>query len=286
MRSRKTIRTALLIPLAAVIVIAAGFCITILAIQDGFIFRNVNDPESREFLRGKPGYSEIGFTAKNGTAYHGMLFRQAEGKAPLVIYFGGNGECSYSNLRGRANSDNWKYFEGYNYLFADYEGYGINGGRADYKKNYGQALAVYDYAVTLPFVDSSNIMVMGFSLGTGSAVYLAASRPVSGLVLAAPYAEGRDLYNNFLPLFYGPVRLLVKQKLNSAGYAPNVKCPVLIFASRTDEMVPFYSSRNLAKKFPGNADFVELDNTGHNGIFRAPGVLDRIHSFLLDSIQE
>ena len=43
---------------------------------------------------------------------------------------------------------------------------------------YEETLAVYDYAVTLTSVDDNCIVAMGYSLGTGCAVYLAAQRPV------------------------------------------------------------------------------------------------------------
>jgi pimeloyl-ACP methyl ester carboxylesterase len=165
-------------------------------------------------------------------------------------------------------------------MFVDYEGYGLNDGRTNFLNMYEGALEIYDYAVTLPNVDSDRIVAMGFSLGTGSAVYLAANRPVAGLILATPYANGYDLYNNVLPVFVGPMKMLVRQKLPSDQHAPNVTCPVLIIASRDDEAIPFSSSTRLAKLFPGNIDFMELNNVSHNDIFRAEGVFSRVQSFL------
>jgi hypothetical protein len=121
---------------------------------------------------------------------------------------------------------------------------------------------------------------MGFSLGTGSVVYLAAHRPVAGAILVSPYANGYDLYNNVLPMFFGPMRALVRQKLPSDEFAPDVTCPVLIIASRRDEIVPFSSSERLALLFPGDVDFMALDSALHNDMFRAEGVFDRIRRFL------
>jgi dienelactone hydrolase len=145
---------------------------------------------------------------------------------------------------------------------------------------YELALAVYDYAVTLPNVDIEKIVPMGFSLGTGCAVYLAAKRRVSGLILAAPYANGYDLYNNMVPIFFGPMRLLVKQKLPSDEYAPKVTCPVFIVASRSDEVVSFLSSEFLSKLFSGNVDFIILDDELHNHIFQGLGVMNKMQTFL------
>ena len=275
---------SLLIICAVIISFFIIICAFTYIIQDRFVFYNVSDSESREYLLNKPGYSEIKFTADNGKTYNGMIYQQTEGIAPLVIYFGGNGECSYRFMRQRDQNGIWRYFSGYNVLFVDYEGYGLNDGAPHYLKMYEQSLAVFDYASLLSNVDSSRIVTMGYSLGTGSAVYLAANRPVAGLILAAPYANGYDIYNNILPVFKGPFKLLVKQKLPSDKYASLVTCSVLIFASRADELIPFSSSQRLSKLFSGSADFIELNGVNHNSIFGAKGAYDRIQSFLKEQL--
>ena len=262
------------------LMVLVTLCSLVYAEQDSMLFYNVKSPESREFLQGKPGYSEVEFTAENGKTYHGMLYRQANEAAPLVIYFGGNGECSYQRMRGLEENNRWRYYAGYNYLYMDYEGYGLNDGKTDYLNMYEEALAVFDYAVTLPNVDSNHIVVMGYSLGTGSAIYLAANRTVAGLILAAPYDNGINLYNNMLPIFYGPMELLVKQKLPSDAYATSVTCPVLLIASHSDGTVPYSESERLSKLFSGDVDFVTLESEGHNDLFAGAGVYERIQGFL------
>lgn len=129
-------------------------------------------------------------------------------------------------------------------------------------------------------VDTSHIVAMGYSLCTGCAVYLAAHRPVAGLILTAPYANGDDLYNSMLPIFVGPMKLLERQKLPSDLYAPDVTCPALVFASRGDEMVPFSSSERLSTLFSGTVKLVSLEHAGHKEIFNADGVLEKIQQFL------
>ena len=266
--------------LLAVLTVLVSVCGLVYGVQDGMLFYYVNDTGSREFLQDRPGYSEIAFTAENGRIYHGMMYRAADEKAPLVIYFGGNGEVSYQRLRGLEENERWAYYAGYHYLYVDYEGYGLNEGQTGQRSMYEGALAVYDYAAALPNVDADRVVTMGYSMGTGSAVYLAARRPVAGLVLAAPYANGPDLYNNLLPIFYGPFQWLVKQKLPSDEHAPKVTCPSLVIASHSDEAVPFASSERLSKRFAGPVDLMELDDVSHNAIFGAEGVYDRLQNFL------
>jgi len=94
-------------------------------------------------------------------------------------------------------------------------------------------------------VDESRIIAGGFSIGTGPAAYLAANRNVAGLFLLAPFANSYDVYNKVLPIFHGPLRLLVKHKFSSDMRAPSITAPVLIVASENDEIVPFSSSEKL-----------------------------------------
>jgi fermentation-respiration switch protein FrsA (DUF1100 family) len=246
------------------------------------LFFNVDSPESREFLQDNPKFVAIELTASNGKTYHGMMYQPSSEPAPLVIYFGGNGECSYSAMRGREELDRWPYYAGYNMLCVDYEGYGLNAGSPHYLNMYAEALAIFDYAVTLPSVDPTHIVAMGYSLGTGCAVYLAAERPVAGLVLVAPYANGHDIYNNMLPIFVGPGAVLVKQKLPSDEYAGLVTCPVLVIASHADEAVPFASSMRLAGLFAGPVEVLELDDASHNNIFQVEKSLTSLQSFLTE----
>jgi len=271
-------RICLVLPVLLIALVMV--CGVVYTVQDGMIFYNVMDSESRDFLAGRPGFREVQFTAENGKTYHGMMYQTSGEAAPLVIYFGGNGEVSYRNLRNREEQGQWRYFPGYHYLFIDYEGYGINNSKTHYLNMYEQALVVYDYAAALPGVDNKHIVAMGYSLGSGSAVYLAANRPVAALILAAPYANGYDFYNNIFPIFYGPTRLLVKQKLPSDEYAPNVTCPVLIIASRSDETIPFSSSQRLSERFGGDVEFMTLNDALHNSIFQTDGVFSKIQFFL------
>jgi len=261
--------------------VLTAVCGLVYIVQDGMMFNNVHDEESRIYLQSLEGYHEIAFTGENGKTYHGMMYRESDEIAPLVIYFGGNGEVSYRNLRNRGDKNDWQYYPGCHYLYIDYDGYGLNEGRPHYRNMYEMALAAYDYAVTLPYVDNERIVVMAFSLGTGNAIYLAANRPVAGLITATPYASGYDLYNGMLPIFYGPMRLLVKQKLPSSEYAPKVNCPVLVIASKRDEAIPFASSLRIAELFGGDVDFMTLENVSHNNTFKAEGVLEKIQSFIV-----
>ena len=280
MKQSQIWRRKILIGLRNILIAFIVFCGLILLLQNGMIFHHVMDERSREFLQNLPEFYEVEFVSENGRTYHGVMRLAGNEVAPLIIYFGGNGEVSYSHMRAREMLGHWSYFPGFHYLFIDYEGYGLNRGRTNYRNMQTTALAAYEYAINNPYVDSEQIVVMGFSLGTASAVYLAANRPVAGLILLTPYANGYDLYNNLLPIFHGPMRMLVRQKLPSDQYAPLVSSPVLIIASREDEIIPFSSSEQLATLFPSEVNFMELRGARHNDVFRWFGVMEEVEGFL------
>ena len=263
-----------------VITLCVGLFVYVYLVQDSIIFYNVEDTDSLLDVRALADIELIEFTSENETPYTGALYRVPdEDDAPLIIYFGGNVELSYRFV----HTIQWggrSYLEGYNFLYIDYAGYGQNSGQANYQNIYEQALATYDYALTLPGIDSGRIISMGFSLGTGPAVYLAANRPIEGLVLIAPYAEGADFYNAALPIFRGPLKMLVKQKFPSVEYAKDVTCPVLIVASTEDEVVPFSSSVRLSEAFAGDVEFVTDTHHRHNDIILTVDTTRPIRRFL------
>jgi pimeloyl-ACP methyl ester carboxylesterase len=271
---------AVLLKTVKAIAILAGMLVFIYLVQDRMIFFNVDSPLNRAFFADRPGYEQVAFTASNGATYHGMLYRAPGEVTPLIIYFGGNGEVSYNHLRFRYEADSWDDLAGYSFLFIDYPGYGLNEGRPHYRTMYEQALDVYDYATTLEGIDVNTSVAMGFSIGTGSAVYLAAHRPLSGLILLAPYAEGADFYNNALPIFFGPLRRLVRQRIPSFEYAPHVTCPVLIIASRGDRVIPFSSSKRLSRYFTGQVEFIDLSYGSHNEIMGIDQTRTALPAFL------
>ena len=139
-------------------------------------------------------------------------------------------------------------------------------------------LAAYD--ATVKAFPGRRIVVFGFSLGTGVATYVASERPVVGLILAAPYADGFDLFNNFAPIFYGPTRSTVPYRMEAVKFAEKVDVRPLILATRPDALVPFESSERLAKAFRGGVEFVAQDDVEHHWVWSTETASAEIAEYL------
>ena len=112
---------------------------------------------------------------------------QQDKNAPWLVYFHGNGENVSSYLSFTAQL----YAMGVNVLMPEYRGYGESGGEPSEAGLYQDADANYQYLIDQG-VSPDNIILYGFSLGSGVATDLASRKEVGGLILEAAFTSLPD----------------------------------------------------------------------------------------------
>lgn len=201
---------------------------------------------------------------------------------PVILCFVGNGmNSSHTSLRVfRDKEGEYSSFTSdTDFVCIDYPGYGISGGVPTDSSVKEMALKAYDEVSS--WSTTSGVIAFGYSIGSGAAVYLASEREVAGVLLWAPYANTYDLFNNYLDIFHGPFKLLVRIRFDSEKCIKKVTCPVMIIASDTDEVVPYQSSRALFAAANGSAsDFVTVSGIGHNDFWHSDKVLSNAYDFI------
>jgi pimeloyl-ACP methyl ester carboxylesterase len=226
-----------------------------------------------DILKKIPGVQEISLTTPDGIKLHGWFYKPAAlKKAPLVIYCGGNAEEVSSWLYQR------NYFGDWAWAFINYRGYGLSEGQPGQKNFFSDALFIYDTFKKNPDILPDKIAVMGRSLGTGVAVYLAANRPVQGVILVSPYDSIVRLAQSKFPV--APISLLIKHPFESISYAPSIKAPLMTFIADEDTIVPPEHSMRLLEVWGGPKQYVKLRGRDHNTIIEDPQFWPDIHSFL------
>ena len=275
-KARLSRRGRWLVVAAVVLVVVGGAAVAIPALANAALFHPNADPASAERLAGNPAMEAVSVPG----GYTGWFVHLVDGPAPLVIYFGGNGECAARAVLTYDTQDWWGMVEGANFMMIDYPGYGTSTGRPSQPSMYAMALAALDYATGRGDVDTTRIIVAGYSLGTGPATYLASQRAVAGLILVAPYNNAVSLYNGQVNIFHGPLRWLVTQHFNSDQYAPDVTVAPLIITSRADEQIDHTLAETLATAFPKTPQLVVLDGLMHNDYFHDPGVRSLIRAYV------
>jgi len=122
------------------------------------------------------------------------------------------------------------------------------------------------------------VAVMGRSLGSGVAVWLASQRPVSQLILVTPFNSLQEIAAAQFPYF--PVRWLLLDRYESWRFAPAVKVPTLTLEAEKDEVIPAASTQALAGHFrPGLVTLKILSDARHNTISDHPEYVELLREF-------
>jgi uncharacterized protein len=236
----------LLILLTLIALIYAGLCAALFLFQRSFIY--FPQPRSLDDL------SSMSKMPLNGAEL--ILTIQPHNGPNALIYFGGNAEDVSLRLPSFSTA-----FPNHALYLLHYRGYGGSSGKPSEAALFSDAIALFDKVLT----EHQNIMVVGRSLGSGVAVYLASQRPVSRLVLVTPYDSIQKLAAQQLPYF--PVRWLLVDKFESWKYAKSVNVPTLIIAAEHDEVIPKASTESLLAHFrTGVASINVVSGTNHNTI--------------------
>lgn len=180
-----------------------------------------------------------------------------------LIYFGGNAEDVSWSLPTLAAA-----FPQHSVYLLHYRGYGGSAGQPSEAALFADALALYEHVRQV----QPQLTVVGRSLGSGVAVYLASQRPVARLVLVTPYESIQALAAQRFPWF--PIRWLLQEKFESWRYAAQVSAPTLLLAAEQDEVIPMDSTRALLTHFPpGVARLEVVPGRDHNSISESEAYL-------------
>jgi len=194
---------------------------------------------------------------------------------PLVVYYGGNAEEVSGNLvdlpRLQAGA----------YLFMNYRGYGGSQGKPSQKSLCRDALHILDTLTARENIPMDHVVLMGRSLGSGVAVFVASQRSVRGVILVTPFDSLLNVARHHYPFL--PVRLLLKHPFDSAARAPAIKIPALVLMGRQDTIIPNPRSNRLVQLWGGAIETVIIENVGHNDIQLAPQYWEAINRFLFEA---
>jgi uncharacterized protein len=189
---------------------------------------------------------------KNGTnVSHGRVLI-THGNAGMAIH-----RADYAEALNR--------IEPWDVYILEYPGYGPRSGSPSQESLFRAA----DEAVRLLEKDGS-IRVIGESLGTGVAAYIAGTYPkaVTALLLVAPYHNLGDVAQAHMRIL--PAKYMLLDKFNSAEYLRNYHGPLAVLLAGQDNTVPKRFGQKLFDAYAGPKKVWELEGADHNDLPHAP----------------
>ncbi len=268
-RSFKT-RPYIAIP-ATLICIVFLFYLVVFLIEDKLLFM-ARDDEGWAAEH----YENVSIVSTEAGGYRGYFINNNSDK--LLVYFYGNAMLARYSVESFSESKK-EIIKDYNIMIFDYPGYGLNKklGQPSDKAIYKMIDSLCKYTAGLE--GYSNKYVVGFSLGTGAAVYAAAKGDWDAMALIAPYDSITNVFNSIFPAFYGPFGQVVKNPFPSYKYAPQVDERVLIYCSEADEMVPSKLAKKLYGYFGAAKEIREDKELSHNELNGSEEVWEGILDF-------
>lgn len=251
-----------------------GICCVLYIFQDTLLFhpRPGTKAQLTNFLQHYPNADTISFGMSDHNRICTYLIKDSGMiKPPLIIYFGGNAE-DVSHVVSKK-----KYFPHASLLLVNYRGYGQSSGNPSEKTMFSDAIGVYDHIIKHLDIDPEKIVVVGRSIGTGIATYMASQRPVKAVVLITPYESMSAVASEKYP--FVPIGLLIKHPFESEKYARQINAPVLALIAAQDAVIPKHHAYKLLESWKGPTQFLELE-ADHHTIMGDNAAWKRIEEFV------
>ena len=238
-------------------------------------------------FRATPGAKELEYRTAAGRQiafYLAPLFDVTSPQGQVWILFGGISSLALEWLQWLHDAPR----EHTGYLLIDYPGYGLNEGVPRAKRILESTLAALEALASEMKIDrvqlEEALHVLGYSLGTGTALQFTAHVQVGKIILVAPFTDLRHLTTYRYRGFWGGfLNLINSEKYDNVQRLDELATRrhpprIFIFHGDSDNVIPVEMGRELARRYPTLTTYYELKGVGHSGFFadHMPLILDVI----------
>jgi uncharacterized protein len=245
----------------------AAYAASAWAMQDSFIYH----PSVARVAPTLDYVSAVEIPTPDGETLVGWRSSAVPG-CPTVLFFDGNaGRPEIQEGRWRRMHD-----AGVGFLGLYWRGYSGSTGTPSENGFHIYAKTGLDW-LEVQGVPAADIVLHGYSIGSGPATRLAAEHEVGALILEAPYYSMQDLIGQRAPFL--PTGLLLRSTFRSDTWIGSVKEPVLIAHGDVDILIPQSQGKRLFEKANNPKAFISMPGSDHATLTR-DGLYDRIWPFL------
>jgi len=207
----------------------------------------------------------------DGVRLQGWYAPADDPTAPLLVYYGGNAEEVSWNLPALREL-------GVSVLLFNYRGYGDSTGTPSEAALKGDALTLLDRWLQTTNRRADEVILMGRSLGSGVATYIASLRPVRGVILVTPYDSLVSVGRLHYPWL--PVDRLMRNRFESITLAPALAMPLLNLLAQNDRVVPAPLGRRLGAAWRGPVSEISIAGADHISLTSTAEYRQALHRFV------
>jgi fermentation-respiration switch protein FrsA (DUF1100 family) len=200
---------------------------------------------------------------------------------PVAAIWIPNAETNKVFLYSHGNGEDIKDLEsifkdfakaGLSILGYDYPGYGLSAGKPTEQSVYESAETAYRFLTERCGIAPSDIIVLGRSIGSGPACYLAEKFPVGGLVVESGFTSA--------PRVVTRIRILPFDPFPNIRRIRNISCPKLFFHGTDDRVVPFSHGKALFAAAKEPKTHIWVGGAGHDDVMHeCKGYFEALDAF-------
>ena len=168
-----------------------------------------------------------------------LPYNKGSGSTRILVYFHANAE-DLGTIRSFLEElrDNLQI----HVLGMEYPGYGIYAGSPTAEGIMRDAESLIYFISHVMGRQHADIILMGRSIGTGPATYLASKYTLAGLILISPYTSIRSVVKHLYGRF---MAYLIKDRFCNLDYIGGVLSPIFILHGMKDTTIPYTQSLKL-----------------------------------------
>jgi uncharacterized protein len=183
-------------------------------------------------------FEEINIPSFDGKKLNGLLFKSEQSKG-LIFYLHGNA----GNLSTWGSIAETYTSLGYDIFILDYRGFGKSEGIIENEKDVLTDVSIAYKKLSKKY-NEQNTVIIGYSIGTGPATYLASINHPKFLILQAPYYNFTELSSERVPFMPD---FLKKFSFETNNFIKKVKAEIFIFHGSKDQIINYKNSVRLLK---------------------------------------
>jgi pimeloyl-ACP methyl ester carboxylesterase len=212
-----------------------------------------------------------------GATLRGFVYTGGRPGAPLLLMFGGSGNLIVRHdgaARGLARFAS-------QVAFYDYRAYGFSTGTARFADLEDDAVRIYDAVAGR---SPRPVVVLGYSMGTAVAEYVATRRPIGGLILCAPWNDfvAADEYVDAKASYV--LTPEAKARFDEVAMVRRIRIPLLVLQGTRDDVIPPQQGPALERAAVSrDKRFAPIAGAKHDGLLENPQTQAVIARFLRGS---
>lgn len=205
------------------------------------------------------GTQDVSFPSADGTTIHAWWLPGPSPEAGALLLANGNG----GNLSHRGElADHLHRRLGCGVMLFDYPGYGKNAGSPSEQGCYAAGEAAFQWLTTEAKVPANRVILMGESLGGGTAVELATRHDHRALVLLYTFTSLPAAAKYHYPFL--PTHTVMRTRFDNLSKLPRCTRPVFVAHGTADRIVPFAHGEALYAAANGPKEFFWVEGAGHS----------------------